>query len=447
MSASKWKPYPEYKNSERGFGDRIPKNWEETPLKFSLERNDGGVWGEDPDGIADTIVLRSTEQTYDGKWKIEKPAMRKLTREDITSALLQEGDLLITKSSGSSLHIGKTTIVDSRIAELNCCYSNFMQRLRPSASLYSQYAWYLLNNDTTRMQLDFLSKSTTGLANLNATIIGQVIVTLPPISEQILIAKFLNHRTEVINTAIAVLRKKLFILKEKRSALITQAVTKGLDHSVPMKDSGIESLGRIPEHWYVTSLKRNWDVIDCKHVTPIYTDDGIPYVYIPEVKPVRLDPKNATRFVSYEDYLFLNDGRMPSKGDVIYCRNASLGVASYVDTDDSFVLGQDLVLITSKQNNGLFLTYLLNSSAVTSQIESEGVGSTFKRINVGQIKELLLSIPPSDEQEKIAIFCDKVHTQISSLIVKTESKIKELNEYRTALISAALTGKIDVRLV
>ncbi|MGC4010010.1 MAG: hypothetical protein QM805_14140, partial [Pseudomonas sp.] len=113
--------YSEYKDSGASWLGTVPRHWKVQRFKWLIERNDGGVWGDDPDGIDDTIVLRSTEQTADGRWQIEDPAKRKLTPKDRLSALLEVGDLLVTKSSGSALHIGKTTLVERDVAGLGAC--------------------------------------------------------------------------------------------------------------------------------------------------------------------------------------------------------------------------------------------------------------------------------------------------------------------------------------
>src|SRR5690606_20965877 len=110
-----------------------------------LARADGGVWGEDFDSDG-TIVLRSTEQTIDGEWAIEDPARRKLTKKEIKGSLLKEGDLVLTKSSGSHQHIGKTSLVDKQIAALNACFSNFMLRIRLREEMQPMFMWFVLNN-------------------------------------------------------------------------------------------------------------------------------------------------------------------------------------------------------------------------------------------------------------------------------------------------------------
>ncbi|MEK9775478.1 MAG: hypothetical protein VW339_04940 [Quisquiliibacterium sp.] len=207
----------------------VPAHWNVSPFKWQIERNDGGVWGDDPDGEQDTIVLRSTEQTVDGRWQMADPALRKLSESEKASALLSEGDLVVTKSSGSSLHIGKTTIVSKEIAELGCCYSNFMQRVRTKPGFMPKLAWYLMNNDIARLQFDLLSNSTTGLANLNGTMIGQVLVAVPPANEQQAIINFLDIEAYKIDSLNAKAISAIDLLQERRSALVSAAVTGQID--------------------------------------------------------------------------------------------------------------------------------------------------------------------------------------------------------------------------
>ncbi len=207
----------------------VPIHWEVSPFKWLLDRNDGGVWGDDPDGTDDTLVLRSTEQTVDGQWRLENAATRKLSATERAAALLESGDLVVTKSSGSSLHIGKTTLVTDEIAQLGCCYSNFMQRLRMKPSFSPLLAWYILNNDIARLQFDLLSNSTTGLANLNGTMIGQMMLAIPPGEEQTAIATFLDRETSKLDTLMTEARTAITLLQERRTALISAAVTGQID--------------------------------------------------------------------------------------------------------------------------------------------------------------------------------------------------------------------------
>ena len=247
--------YGRYRPSGVTWFCEVPDNWKCAAFKWEIVSNDGGVWGDDPDGESDTIVLRSTEQTMDGRWRLDDPAPRKLSPSDRSAALLLAGDLLVTKSSGSSLHIGKTTLVTPEITAMGCCYSNFMQRVRMRTSYLPKLAWYLLNSELARAQFGFLSNSTTGLANLNGAMIGEIIVPVPPVQEQEGIVTFLDRETGKIDALVEEQRRLIELLKEKRQAVISHAVTKGLDPTAPMKDSGVEWLGEVPAHWDIVPLR------------------------------------------------------------------------------------------------------------------------------------------------------------------------------------------------
>jgi type I restriction enzyme S subunit len=200
-----------------------------TRLKNLLDRNDGGVWGEDAARGEGTVVLRSTEQTVDGTWRIEDPARRSLTAKEFKAALLEVGDLLVTKTSGSSKHIGKTTLVDEHVSSMSACFGNFMQRLRALSGTSPKFLWYCLNSGAVREQFDLLSTTSTGLSNLNGSTIGSVLVPVHPESKQFEIVDHLDEQTSRIDTLIAKAEEHIALAKERRSALITAAVTGQID--------------------------------------------------------------------------------------------------------------------------------------------------------------------------------------------------------------------------
>ena len=202
----------------------IPEGWEVKDLKYLLDRNDGGVWGEDFDDDG-TPVLRSTEIDIGGEWRLDEFATRKLTPQEKQKALLKEGDLLITKSSGSELHIGKTALVNKEIDDLGCCFSNFMQRLRPKKDVSSKLLFYFFNSYIAREQYNYFSQSTTGLANLSEGLFGQIIFVKIPESEQKKIVHFLDRETAKIDEMVKKTELQIEKLQEYRQALITSAVT------------------------------------------------------------------------------------------------------------------------------------------------------------------------------------------------------------------------------
>jgi len=186
-------------------------------------------------------------------------------------------------------------------------------------------------------------------------------------------------------------------------------------------------------------------VIDCKHHTVQFYDDGLPIVSIREIREDRIELAGA-KLTSLDEWNFLREGRVPHRGDMIFCRNASVGAVGYVDFDEPFCMGQDVCLLRS-YSKSRFMHYQLISPLIRNQIEAFLVGATIRRVNVEEIRGLFVTYPPNQEQEKIAVFLLDETTKLDTLIEKSRSSIDLLREHRTALISAAVTGKIDVREV
>jgi len=355
---------------------------------------------------------------------------------------------LLTKSSGSSLHIGKTSLVTPDVAAMGCCYSNFMQRIRMKPSFMPELAWHVMNNDLARLQFDFLSNSTTGLANLNGTMVGQIIVPVAPLPEQSAIAAFLDRETAKIDGLVAEQRRLMELLKEKRQAVISHAVTKGLNPDAPMKPSGIEWLGDVPQHWEFGNLKRYWGVTDCKHVTAEFVDEGIPLASIREVQSRWVDLENAKRTTEHFYELLIEGGRQPLPGDLIFSRNATVGeVAQVHDSHPRFAMGQDVVLLRklSPEYSSDFLQHVIRSPVIVHQLAHMMIGSTFKRINVEEIRSFAIPSPPASEQAEISDYLEGETNRFDTLTTEAQRAIDLLKERRTALISAAVTGQIDVR--
>ena len=215
-----------------------------------------------------------------------------------------------------------------------------------------------------------------------------------------------------------------------------------------MKDSGVEWLGEVPTHWMVAGLKWFWSVTDCKHITAEFVDDGIPLASIREVQGryVALDNAKQTTEAFYQQ--FIEGGRGLVAGDLIFSRNATVGeVAQVADWHPPFAMGQD-VCVLKKQYKWLSTDYLqavLRSPVVLIQLDNLMIGSTFKRVNVEDIRGIIVPMPPQDEQKIIAEYLIQEAEGFDSLLAAAQNTITLLQERRSALISAAVTGKIDVR--
>jgi type I restriction enzyme S subunit len=437
----RWKRYSAYKDLGVEWLGEIPEHWEATKLgaKCSVKARLGWKGLKASEYVENGYIFLSTPNIKEKNIDFENvnyiTAERYLESPEI---MLEVDDVLIAKD-GSTLGIVNVvrrlpapTTVNSSIAVI-----------RHKQSFDSVFLYYFLASDYTQNVIQRM-KGGMGVPHLFQTDLRKFMVLTPPIPEQQAIASFLEHETVKIDALIAKKERLIELLQEKRTAIISHAVTKGLDPSVPLKDSCVDWLGKVAMHWRVIQLRRCWKVIDCKHRTAEYFDEGIPIVSTTEVKPGRLNLEN-TRLTSEAEFLDLTEGRLPKLGDIIYSRNASVGSAAYVDTEQPFCMGQDVCLITSTNQNQLFLSYLLNSPIVLGQLEALMVGSTINRINVGQIQRFWVLCPPSDEQAAIASYLDRETTKIDALIAKIREGIEKLKEYRTALISAAVTGKIDVR--
>ena len=426
----------------------VPNHWDVCSLKRYIVRNDGGVWGNDPLGVDDTIVLRSTEQTVDGQWIIEQPALRQLSQNEKASSLLVENDLVVTKSSGSTIHIGKTTLVTSEIAELQCCYSNFMQRIRLHCSFLPKLAWYIMNNLIAREQFNVASNSTIGLANLNSAMIGQLLVVVPTEPEQRTIAAFLDYETARIDQLIAKQQQLIELLKEKRQAVISHAVTKGLNPNVPMKDSGVEWLGQVPEHWVVSRIK-NYAKIESGHtpsrqVEAYWENCTIPWVSLNDSKTLKeVDYISDTYYQISELGMANSSAHLLPEKAVLFTRDASIGLSAI--TTKPMAVSQHLIAWICKEEKVIPEYLLLVFYAMEKEFERYTFGATIKTIGMDDVRSLTAAFPDIDEQKKLISWAFTKLERLKSALQKAESTIALLQERRTALISAAVTGKIDLR--
>ena len=441
---TKWKPHRDHQDSLCPWLGQIPKHWRTLRLKTTLARNEGGVWGDDPDN-GGTIVLRSTDQTVDGDWRIVEPAKRNLSHTEYLAGRLKRNDLVITKSSGSALHIGKTSIVTQEVEALDCCFSSFMQRLRANKENCPRFLYYLLNSSVGREQLVFGSNTTTGLANLNGTVIGNVLVASPPLAEQRAIADFLDRETAQIDELIAKKQRLIELLQEKRTALISHAVTKGLDPNVPMKDSAVEWIDEIPTHWEAIRLKRIASIKYGLGEPPSEKEDGLALLRATNIERGK---------IVAEGLVYIDPEEVPYDRDPVLQQNDIIVVHSGAYTGDSAMVtaewagaiaGYDMVVRTTKQNPTFIAYSLLSKGVLNDQIDLCRLRAAQPHLNAEELGHCVFCLPSIGEQAEIAAALDEKMKQLDMLISKTEQAIEKLQEYRTALISAAVTGKIDVR--
>ena len=433
--------YPEYKGSGVGWLGEVPAHWEVKPLKHVATYNDDVLPESTPDNFEIKYVEISDVDEHRGVvgWSVHTFA----SAPSRARRVLRPGDVLI-----STVRTYLRAIAPVIQPPANLIGSTGFAVIRPvSTEFRSGLLGYALRAECFISEV--ISRSVgVSYPAINASDLVSIQVPVPPLAEQLEITSFLGHQTAKIDKLIEEQRRLIELLKEKRQAVISHAVTKGLDPNVPMKDSGVEWLGEVPVHWQVGPLKRVWDVKDCKHVTAEFVEHGYPLASIREVQARCVDLRGAKQTTEEYYRQLVGEGRKPEAGDLIVSRNATVGEISEVaDWHPLFSMGQDVCLLKRRFNGSApgFLYYLFKSEAIGEQINSLLVGATFKRINVEEIRALNISFPPEGEQWRISRFLDREDDRFGRLIGEAERAIELLRERRSALISAGVTGKIDVR--
>ena len=417
----------------------VPSTWSVTRLSFRYSQQLGKMLSQDAvEGDEQQPYLGNKDVQW-GRAVVDDLSTMTFSPAERAKCALRPGDLLVCEGG----EVGRTAIWQCEVEP--CYFQKAIHRLRPVDTSRDEprFLFYCMVAATLGGHFEHGGNKST-ISHLTGEALRAHRFPFPPLPTQRAIADFLDRKTAAIDALIEKKQKLLDLLAEKRAALINQAVTKGLDPDVPMKDSGVPWIGEIPAHWEVVPLRLYAKVVDCKHRTPEYIDEGFPIVSTTEVKPGRLDLAPVTRKVGVVDFRDMTENRTPTTGDIIYSRNASLGAAAYVDTDVPFAMGQDVVLITAPGADLLYLSYQLNSMVGMTQVDLACIGSTFKRINVGQIKQFQVCMPPSQEAERIASHLDRQEQRYDALRDRLERHVARLQEYRQALITAAVTGQIDV---
>ena len=438
--------YSEYLDSELMWVREYPAHWSLTKVKYEayVKARVGwhGLKTDDFTDVGPYLVTGSDFKSSVISWKDCYHCDLERYEQD-PYIQLQNGDLLLTKDGT----IGKIALVQGLRDDEKATLNSGVFVVRPLRdSFITEFYFWLLESSVFKKFVDYHKTGSTIVHLYQGTFV-EFSYASPPLDEQAKIANFLDFETAQIDTLIEKQQTLIQLLKEKRQAVISHAVTKGLNPDAPMKDSGVEWLGEVPEHWNVGALKYWADIIDCKHITAEFVEDGYPLASISEVKDWTVN-LSTSKFTTKRYYLeLIENGRKPIVGDILYSRNATVGEAALViDNMPDFAMGQDVCLIRSNDKIlSDYIMYVLNSGIIKKQLDLAMVGSTFKRINVDNIRNFDISFPSIHEQQEII---DSLKTNIvkyDSLVEQAEQAIQLMQERRTALISAAVTGKIDVR--
>lgn len=438
--------YPKYqKTGVEWLGD-IPTEWTIKRLKWSVEGSFNGVWGDEPNGIDDVVCLRVADFNRDSYTiSIEALTLRAIEAKQLESRKLKRGDLLIEKSGGGEKQLVGCVVYFDHDFDAVC--SNFVARM-PVAEGHLPRYWAYVHAGLYAGKLNYPAiKQTTGIQNLDAALYLDTLAAYPPLAEQQQIAAFLDWKTSQIDALIAKKQALLQKLKEKRLAVITQAVTKGLNPNAPMRDSGIGWIGCVPEHWDVLKIKYVSTLASghtpSRTVDEYWVNCNIPWVSLNDSKMLReKDSISETHYQISELGLANSSAILLPAGVVVFSRDATVGLCAI--TEVPMAVSQHFVAyICGEKIQGKYLLFALK--AMNQHLQSLQTGSTIVTIGMPEVRGLNCPLPSITEQTAIVKHIDSVTAKIDQMLTNTQSAITRLTEYRSALITAATTGKIDVR--
>ncbi|NAX47777.1 restriction endonuclease subunit S [Photobacterium halotolerans] len=433
----KYQAYPEYKDSGVEWLEEVPSDWDVIKIKHlsPVKR------GASPRPIDDPKYF---DEEGEYAWvRIADVSASKTYLETTTQIMSELGSSLSVKLEPNQLFLSIAgTVGKPCINKIKACIHDGFVYF-PDLKIPNKYLFYVFAGEQAYKGL---GKMGTQL-NLNTDTVGDIKVTLPREHGHIeQIVHFLDHETAKIDTLIEKQQQLIKLLKEKRQAVISHAVTKGLNPQAPMKDSGVEWLGEVPEHWDVSRLKFECDVVDCRNKTPEYFENGEYFVVrTTNVKKQKLN-FNGALYTDKKNFDIWTQRGIPPSGSILFTREAPTGEVCLVPDNLKFCMGQRMMnFISNSQAYTNYLFDYLISDCLDRYINSVSHGSTVSHLRVEQVENIPVPVPPQKELIAIHEHILNLKTQYDDLESNALKAIDLMKERRTALISAAVTGKIDVR--
>lgn len=412
------KAYDSYKKSKFQWFDKIPEHWIEGKIKYLFEISRGRV-------------ISQLEVKPEAKF----PVYSSQTKNDGCLGYIDtfdyEGEMLTWTTDGAN-----AGSVFHRKGQFNC--TNVCGILTPTKELGLRYYFYYVD-----FIAQFYKRPDTNGAKIMSNEMAEIHCFIPSLEEQIKIADYLDYKTNLIDATIDKKKRLIELLKEKRQAVINEAVTKGLNPNAPMKDSGVEWLGEIPEHWEVTKMKFIATITRGAILRPVdeptYFDDNGEWTYL-----------NISDATKCDKYLYEGKLRLSDLGsnksarvlpdNLILTASATIG-KPFINKIPVCVHDGFIPITNIKSNIDYLYHYLRNPQLYVSL----GKVNTQKNIYLDEVKDIFVTQPSKKEQFQIVSYLESFEEKNNKLLLQIENAIEKLQEYRQSLISEAVTGKIDVR--
>jgi type I restriction enzyme S subunit len=434
---AKYQKYAEYKDSGLEWLGEIPSHWKIASLRFLVEAVSNGSTASQVEESETTVPISRIESISTGEIDMNKVGFVDI-KTISQNFKLHKNDILLS-------HINSLPMVGNialKRDDSTLFHGMNLLRLVPNRTITAPYyLFWLLKSIYFRKSVESVAKPAINQASVSIDSLKNIKLLVPNIDEQLAIANFLDHETTKIDHLIEKQQKLIELLKEKRQAVISHAVTKGLDPNVPMKDSGVEWLGEVPEHWkiikggYIGTLFGSESIQEDD-----VTDQGsLPFIKVSSLSAETFKLSNIDWFVSERRAKFCKAEKnyivFPKRGAAIFTNKVNvIEVDSVIDPN---LMGWKI----GKQGITEYFALLLK----TRGLDDIADVSTVPQINNKHIAPEKFPLPALSEQCEIVKFVGMELTKFDEMILKAESAIQLMQERRTALISAAVTGKIDVR--
>jgi type I restriction enzyme S subunit len=424
--------YERYKDSGVEWLGEVPEHWRVIPLKRLADFINGDAfkpteWAESGVPIIRIQNLNGGEEFNYYEGEVEP------------RYLVHDGDLLFGWSGNRGTSFGPFLWRRKEVCALNQHIFRVVPATLPKQALY----WTL---KAVTAHVEDQAHGIIGMVHITKGDLGAINVPIPPSEEHGKLARFLDQETAKIDALIEEQRRLIDLLKEKRQAVISHAVTKGLNSDSKMTSTGNEWLHSIPGHWATGQLIRVAKRIVvgiAEAATHAYADIGVPILRSTNIRPNRIIGD-----ILYVDPMFAGDreSKLIRSGDLVTVRTGNAGVTAVIPEElDGCQCFTMLITTLAKGMNPQFFCHYLNSHGAVSYFGIEGWGTAQVNISVPILKALPVPIPPQKEQDAIVTFLEAELARFDNLIGNAASAAALLKERRSAIISAAVTGKIDVR--
>jgi type I restriction enzyme S subunit len=431
--------YQSYKQSGLVWIGEIPSHWIKIKIKHCFHHKKG-------------INGQKLTKEYIGENPGQFPVYSGVTKGDGELGRINEYEFEFLNSVILVSTVGsESTVMSTRLLSGKFSLSQNCMIMIPTVKISTKYFHYLVSIDFPyrRKLLPIILKE--GHRSVGMGEVNEFEYFLPLISEQLQIVQFLDEKTELINKLISTKERKITLLKEQRTSLINEVVTKGLNPNVKMKDSGVEWIGDIPEHWEITKLKY-LVTFDSGYSfnSSDYVDEGVNLIRIGSLYDNTLDLERSTVFLPIH---FLNQHQnfVVKKNDILISLTGTLGKRDYgysivYDKDFPSLLNQRVgrLKLKSEHLNFKLFTSILHSEYFLNQLFCKPTGTKQGNFSSDDIISNYIFLPPNQEQLQIVEHLDSKTREIDDFVQLEQKKIDLLKEYRQSLISEVVTGKIKV---